>query len=132
MDARVLIVVVIGLLAVWASLLVLLWLMRPKEARLRDLLAVIPDLLRLVRDLLADREVPLSVRLALLGLLAYLVNPIDLVPEFVPVLGPLDDVVVATVVLRYVSRRLGREELRRRWHGTESGFALLSHVLGSN
>jgi uncharacterized membrane protein YkvA (DUF1232 family) len=130
-DARLLVGIVVGLLAVWGSLLVLLWLMRPKDARLRDLLAVIPDLLRLVRDLLGDREVPLSVRITLLGLFAYLVNPIDLVPEFVPVLGPLDDVVVAVLVLRHVARRLGREELRRRWQGTESGFALLSQVLGS-
>jgi uncharacterized membrane protein YkvA (DUF1232 family) len=55
------------------------------------------------------------VRLALVGLLAWQVNPIDLIPEFVPVLGPLDDVIVAIIVLRYVRRRLDHEELRRRW-----------------
>ena len=74
--------------------------------------------------------VPIGVRLALLGLLAWLVNPIDLLPEFIPILGPLDDVVVAILVLRYVRRRLGLGELRRRWPGTPEGFALLSGIIG--
>ena len=73
----------------------------------------------------------MGVRLALIGLLVWLVNPIDLIPEFIPVLGPVDDVVVAVVVLRYVNRRLGAEELRRQWPGTSDGYALLSGVLGS-
>lgn len=88
-----------------------------------------PDLLRLVRNLLTDRSVPRGVRLALVGLLAWLVNPIDLIPEFVPVLGPLDDVIVAIIVLRYVRRRLGHEELRRRWPGSVEGYDLLSGIL---
>jgi uncharacterized membrane protein YkvA (DUF1232 family) len=58
------------------------------------------------------------------------VSPIDLIPEFVPVLGPLDDVVVAVLVLRYVRRRLGEEALRDRWRGSEDGFGLLLGVLG--
>jgi uncharacterized membrane protein YkvA (DUF1232 family) len=63
-------------------------------------------------------------------LLVWLINPIDLVPEFIPVLGPLDDVVVAVLVLRYVRRRLGDDELRRRWPGTSEGYSLLSGGLG--
>jgi uncharacterized membrane protein YkvA (DUF1232 family) len=64
-------------------------------------------------------------------LLAWLISPIDLIPEFIPVLGPLDDVVVAVLVLRYVRRRVGLEELRDRWTGTPEGFALLSRIIGS-
>ncbi len=60
----------------------------------------------------------------------YLVNPIDLIPEFIPVLGPLDDVVVAVLVLRYVRRRIGVEALLLRWRGTPQGFALLQPVIG--
>ena len=57
-------------------------------------------------------------------------SPIDLIPEFIPVLGPLDDVVVAVLVLRYVSRRMGLAELRRRWQGSDAGFELLARILG--
>ncbi len=119
-----------GVLVVWAILIALLWVLRPRDTSLRDLLRVVPDVLRLVRALLADRTTPLVVRAMLIGLLVWLISPIDLIPEFIPVLGPLDDVVVAVLVLRYVSRRLGREELERRWPGTPEGFALLSRVLG--
>ena len=130
MDGRLVLGVVAGLLLAWAAFVALLWLVRPRDVRLRDLLAVVPDLLRLVRDLLADRAVSRGPRLALLALLAWLVTPIDLIPEFIPVLGPLDDVVVAILVLRYVRRRLGEAELRRRWRGKPEGFELLLGVLG--
>ena len=82
------------------------------------------------RSLIADGTAPLGVRLALVGLLVWLVSPIDLIPEFIPVLGPLDDVVVAVLVLRYVRRRLGADELRRRWPGNEPGLALLLRLIG--
>lgn len=129
MDLRLIGGIVLGVLLVWAAFVAILWLARPRDARLRDLVAVVPDVLRLVRDLIADRTVPLAVRAALVGLLAWLVSPIDLIPEFVPILGPLDDVVVAVLVLRYVRRRLGAERLRARWRGTEAGYALLARLL---
>lgn len=121
--------IALGLLAVWAFLVGLLWLLRPRDVRLGELIRVVPDLLRLVRDLLADRNVPRSARIALGGLLVWLLNPIDLIPEFIPVLGPIDDVVVAVLVLRFVRRKVGLEDLRRRWPGTPEGFALLSGIL---
>jgi uncharacterized membrane protein YkvA (DUF1232 family) len=132
MDWRTLIGIGLGLIAVWGVLVALLWVFRPRDARLGDLLRIVPDLVRLVRNLLGDRGVPLGARLALVGLLAWLINPIDLVPEFMPILGPLDDVIVAVLVLRYVRRRVGLEELRRRWPGTPEGFALLSGIIGSS
>jgi uncharacterized membrane protein YkvA (DUF1232 family) len=121
----------VGLVAAWALFILVLWLVRPRGVGLGELVRLVPDVLRLVRDLLADGTTPLPVRLALAGLLAWLISPIDLIPEFIPVLGPLDDVVVAVLVLRYVRRRLGADELRRRWRGTPDGFALLTRVLGS-
>ncbi|HUR16181.1 MAG TPA: YkvA family protein, partial [Candidatus Limnocylindrales bacterium] len=60
------------------------------------------------------------------------ISPIDLVPEFIPVLGPLDDVVVAVVAMRFVRRRIGTEALMARWPGSVDGFALLTRVIGSN
>jgi uncharacterized membrane protein YkvA (DUF1232 family) len=130
-SAELLVAIVVGLVAAWAVLVAVLWAFRPRDVGLGELVRVVPDVLRLVRDLLADRTTPPAVRLALAGLLVWLISPIDLIPEFIPVLGPLDDVVVAVLVLRYVRRRLGPEELRRRWRGSAEGFGLLSGVLGS-
>ena len=121
---------VVAVLAAWVLLIALLWILRPRDVGLRELIAVVPDVLRLVRDLIADRSTPTGVRIALIVLLAWLISPIDLIPEFIPVLGPLDDVVVAVLVLRYVRRRLGEEQLRRRWRGSADGFALLTGVMG--
>jgi uncharacterized membrane protein YkvA (DUF1232 family) len=120
-----------GLACAWLLLLVVLWVLRPRDARLGELIRVVPDVLRLCRVLLADRAVPLGVKAALAGLALWLLNPIDLVPEFVPVLGPLDDVVVAVIVLRYVWRRMGGARMQARWPGSADGYALLRGVVGS-
>ena len=130
MDLTLVVAVPIGLAAAWLLFVALLWVLRPRDAHLRELVRVVPDVIRLCRDVLTDREAPASVRIAIGGLLVYLVNPIDLIPEFTPVLGPLDDVVVAVLVLRYVRRRIGVDALRLRWRGTPEGFALLRSVIG--
>ena len=69
-------------------------------------------------------------RARLVLLLAYLASPIDLVPDFVPVLGYADDAVVVAVVLRGVVRRAGVEAVRSHWPGTDDGFAALSRLTG--
>lgn len=119
-----------GLAAAWALMVAVLWLVRPKDAKLGTLVSVVPDALRLARGLLTDRTVPLGVRAAVLGLVVWLINPIDLIPEFIPVLGPLDDIVVAVLVFRYVRRRLGEDRMRSRWPGTTAGYEAFSRVLG--
>jgi len=131
MDVRPLLGLLAGLAVLWVALLALFWFLRPKGVPARDIVGVVPDVLRLLRALLVDRAVPFDVRLVLVGLLAWILSPIDLIPEFIPVLGPLDDVVVAVVAMRYVRRRLGVDELRARWVGTPEGFLLLLRVIGS-
>jgi uncharacterized membrane protein YkvA (DUF1232 family) len=128
-DWRPILGVAAGFLVAWLLLVAFLWAVRPRDARLGELLRIVPDVARLVRRLIGDRTVPFLVRAALIGLLAWLVSPIDLIPEFVPVLGPLDDVVVAVLVLRYVHRRLGENELLRRWPGTPDGYAMLLRLI---
>jgi uncharacterized membrane protein YkvA (DUF1232 family) len=123
--------IVVGLAALWALLLVLFYVLRPKGVPARELLRLIPDLLRLLRSVIVDRSAPLDVRLVLIGLVAWIVSPIDLIPEFIPVLGPMDDVVVAIVAMRYVRRRVGTDDLRQRWAGSEAGFAMLLTVIGT-
>lgn len=108
----------------------MLYLARPRDVGLGAVVAVVPDVLRLGRDLVVDGSVPVRVRLALVLLVVWLVSPIDLVPEFVPVLGPLDDVIVTVLVLRFVRAQLGSEELRRRWPGTPEGYEVLARLIG--
>jgi uncharacterized membrane protein YkvA (DUF1232 family) len=131
-DAGVLLGVLIVIVAVWTGLLALLWALRPRGVPIRELLSVVPDLVRLLRSLAADRSTPLDVRLVLVGLVLWIVSPIDLIPEFIPVLGPLDDVIVAVIAVRYVRRRVGLETLRSRWPGSPAGFALVARVLGGS
>lgn len=131
MDWRTVIGIGAGILLVWAALIAVLWILRPRAMGLGELLRVIPDVVRLVRRLLRDPGVPFGAKVALIVLLVWLISPIDLIPEFIPVLGPLDDVVVAILVLRYVRRTIGLEGLRNRWPGTPDGFELLSRIIGS-
>ncbi|HEY4190853.1 MAG TPA: DUF1232 domain-containing protein [Candidatus Limnocylindrales bacterium] len=131
MDGRWLIGIVAGLVALWLAMLVVFWALRPKGVPAREIVRLVPDLLRLLRSLIGDAGAPLDVRLVLVGLVAWIVSPIDLIPEFIPVLGPLDDVIVGIVALRYVRRRIGIEDLRTRWAGTPDGFELLTRIVGS-
>ena len=131
MDATLIFGIVAGLVALWLAALVMFWVLRPKGVAARDIVGVIPDILRLLRSLIADPSAPRDVRVVLIGLVAWILSPIDLIPEFIPVLGPLDDVVVGIVAMRYVRRRVGLDDLRKRWAGTQDGFELLVRVIGS-
>lgn len=120
-----------GLLLVWAALVVALWCgARPQERDLRGLLRLLPDVVRLVRRLAADRTLPRGVRVRLWLLLAYLASPIDLVPDVLPVIGWADDAVVVALVLRSVVRRAGGGALGRHWPGTPEGLAALRRFAG--
>lgn len=124
--------IVIALAAFWVAMLIVFWIFRPRDVSARELVRLIPDVLRLLRSVITDRSTPLDVRAALVGLIVWIASPIDLIPEFIPVLGPLDDVVVAVVALRYARRRLGTDDLRARWSGSDDGFAMLVRVMGSD
>jgi uncharacterized membrane protein YkvA (DUF1232 family) len=130
-DVRLILGLILGVVAVWVALLIVLWVFRPRGVSVREIAAVVPDLLRLLRSLIADGSVPVEVRIILVGLVTWIVSPIDLIPEFIPGLGPLDDVIVSIVALRYVRRRLGLDALRARWVGSEQGFAVLIRVIGT-
>lgn len=92
----------------------------------RDLARLIPDCIVLVRRLLGDPRVPLRHKLMLGALVGYLALPFDLVPDFIPVAGYLDDVLVVAFTLRAVLRGTGRELLREHWPGPASSLALLT------
>jgi uncharacterized membrane protein YkvA (DUF1232 family) len=96
---------------------------------MRDLAAFLPDSVTAARRLRTDPRVPRRAKVAMMIAGLWVLSPIDLIPEFLPVIGPLDDVIVAILVLRFVRRRLGDASLRTRWKGTPGGFELLVSVL---
>lgn len=120
----------VALLVTWVVLLVALAVVRPRGGLLREALRLLPDVLRLVRRLAADPDLPRGVRVRLGLLLAYLAFPLDLVPDFIPVLGYADDAIIVTAVLRSVVRRAGLQAVRRHWPGTDDGFTALCRLTG--
>lgn len=120
--------IVAGVLLAYAVLLFLLWLYarrHPETVTMKDALRLLPDLLRLIRRLAADRTVAVGVRVRLVLLLAYLLSPIDLVPDFIPVIGYADDAVIVALVLRSVIKRAGEDAVRRHWPGSPAGLDII-------
>lgn len=117
-----------GVLMLWLVLVCTLWFARPDETGLRDALRLLPDILRLLTRLAADPQLPRRVRVQLVLLLAYLALPIDVVPDFIPILGYADDAIIAALVLRSVTRTVGAEILARHWPGTPDGLAALCRL----
>jgi uncharacterized membrane protein YkvA (DUF1232 family) len=122
--------IVAGLLLLWVLLLTALAVARPSDLGVKDALRLLPDVLRLIRALVGDPTLPRGVRVRLWLLLGYLVMPLDLVPDFVPVLGYADDAVVVVVALRSVVRRAGADALERHWTGTAEGLAVVRRLAG--
>lgn len=119
-----------GILAGWLALLVALVLIRPRGPLLAEAVRLLPDLLRLLRRLAADKNLPRGVRVRLALLMIYLALPVDLVPDFLPVIGYADDAIIVAFVLRGVVQRAGIEAVRAHWPGTDSGFAALARLTG--
>ncbi|GAA3346775.1 DUF1232 domain-containing protein [Amorphoplanes nipponensis] len=113
------------LIASWALLLVLARRLPP--GILRDLAAFIPDCVTTVRRLRKDPRVPRRARIAIIIAGIWVASPIDLIPEFIPVIGPLDDIVVVALALRYAGRQVPREVLMAAWPGEPR---LLERLLG--
>lgn len=119
-----------ALVLIWLALLVMMIILRPRGGMLREALRLLPDVLRLLRRLAADRTLPRGVRIRLGLLLAYLALPFDLIPDFIPILGYADDAIIVTAVLRSVVRVAGLEAVREHWPGTDDGFAAVARLAG--
>lgn len=119
-------VVAAGLLvASWGVLVVLA--RRLPAGLLRDLAAFIPDCVTMVRRLRRDPRVPRRAKIAVVVAGLWVASPIDLIPEFLPVIGPLDDLVVVVLALRYAARQVPRDVLLAAWPGEPT---LLLRLLG--
>jgi uncharacterized membrane protein YkvA (DUF1232 family) len=121
---------VVSLAVLWVLLVVLLAARRPSREQIGEALRLLPDVLRLVHRLAADRELPRGVRVRLWLLLAYLALPFDLIPDFLPVVGYADDAVIVAWTLRAVVRRAGPVALERHWPGSPEGLAIVRRLAG--
>lgn len=121
-----------ALLLSWLVLVIALIIVRPRGNLLAEALRLLPDLLRLIRRLATDKSLPRGVRVRLALLAVYLALPIDLIPDFIPVLGYADDAIIVTVVLRSVVRHAGLDAVRAHWPGTDDGFDVLVRLTGLN
>jgi len=124
----------VRLLAIGATLWVVSWVVLVVLARrlppgvLKDLAGVLPACVATARRLRRDPRVPRKVKLAVAFAALWVLSPIDLIPEFLPVIGPLDDVVVVALTLRYAARRIPREAIEDAWTGEPR---ILERLLGS-
>jgi uncharacterized membrane protein YkvA (DUF1232 family) len=130
---KTLLLVLAGLVLVWLGVVVLFYVAARRAgdpARLRDGVRLLPDVLRLVRRLAGDDSLPRGIRWRLGLLLVYLALPIDLVPDFIPVAGYADDVLLVAWVLRSVLRAAGPEALERHWPGSTQGLDVVRRLAG--
>jgi uncharacterized membrane protein YkvA (DUF1232 family) len=102
--------------AVWTLAVLALFLIGRRLAA-RELATLLPNLVRTCRRLLRDPRVPRGSKVLVGMAVVWFVSPIDVVPEFIPVLGPLDDAILAALVLRHLVRRAGREVVAEAWSG---------------
>ena len=93
-----------------------------RHSEARALARFIPDCLVLLRRLIGDQRVPRRRKLVLVALVAYLSIPIDLVPDFIPIVGQLDDVLITALALRYALRSGGPELLHQHWPGPDESL----------
>jgi len=117
----------VGLLLV--SWVVLAWAAkRLPPGTAKDLAAVLPACLTTTRRLRADPRVPRRAKLAVACAGLWVLSPIDLIPEFLPIIGPLDDVIVVALAFRYAARQVPREVLLEAWPAEER---ILTRLIGA-
>lgn len=122
-----LLIAVAATAAVYAAFIIWLLLAGRREDA-RALASFIPDCLILVRRLLGDDRVSRRSKLLLAALIVYLAMPIDLVPDFIPVAGQLDDAIIVAFVLRHLVRAAGPDLLREHWPGPPGSLNVLTRL----
>lgn len=117
---------------VWLLFVLILFVAKPTNGTLAEGMRMLPDTVRLVRRLTTDPIVPVTARVLVWLLLGYLVLPIDLIPDFLPVIGYADDLILTALVLGYLVRRSGTEVLERQWPETPEGLTALRRLVRAN
>jgi uncharacterized membrane protein YkvA (DUF1232 family) len=127
-SATVLVLGSLATLFVVYAIIVLVLVAIGRRSEARALVRFIPDCLVLFRRLLADDRVPRSRKLALVFMLGYLALPIDLIPDFIPVAGQLDDAILVALVLRFVLRGGGPALVDEHWPGSPEGARVIKRL----
>ena len=123
---RAVVIALAVLVGSWAALFIIA--ARLPRGLLKELVGFLPACVTLLRRVRRDPRVPLRAKVAVVLAALWVVSPIDLIPEFIPILGPLDDVVVVVLALRYAGRQVPRELLLDAWPGDPK---LLVRLLGA-
>ncbi|MCW2962252.1 MAG: hypothetical protein JWM25_1097 [Thermoleophilia bacterium] len=95
-----------------------------------DLMRSLPHVPRLLYGVVRDGSVPLRYRAALLSVAVLTVSPIDVIPDFLPVIGALDDVALILLAIRWALRNIPEESLRANWHGADDSYDALLRLGG--
>jgi uncharacterized membrane protein YkvA (DUF1232 family) len=119
----------IALIAVWVVLATVMFVLRPPGQSITGMLRVLPDSLRLAAALYRDRTLPGSVRRRLRIALIYNIQPINLIPDAIPLIGFADNVAVLAWALRGAARTAGPEAVARHWKGSPESLAVLYRAL---
>lgn len=113
------------------ALVVLAFVVAGRRTDARALAGFVPDCAVLLTRLLRDPRVPRRSKVLVAALIPYLALPFDLVPDFIPVVGQLDDAILVAFVLRRVVRRTDPELIRELWPGPEAGLRLVLRLSGA-
>jgi uncharacterized membrane protein YkvA (DUF1232 family) len=96
----------------------------------REAVALLPDLGRLLRALVRDPRVPVRAKIVAGAAAAYVASPVDLLPDVLPTVGGLDDLVVVILAVRHLVGTAGYDLVRELWTGTQDGFSMLIVLAG--
>ena len=113
MLLRVAVIGVVVIVLSWLLMIVLAKRLPPGSAK--DLASVLPACVTTIRRLRKDPRVPRSAKIAVAFAGLWVLSPIDLIPEFLPVIGPLDDIVVVAVAFRFAARRVPHAAIYEAW-----------------
>ena len=132
MDLPVWAWIVLAVIAIWIVVVIVLVVVG-RVLLARELALVLPNLIRLFGGLLRDRRVPIPAKIVVGVASLWLASPIDLIPEFIPIVGALDDAIVAALALRFVLNSTDGAVIREHWHGDQATLARLLRLasLGS-
>ena len=123
-------VIGVGVFVVFYAVVIGALVLAGRRTAAKEIATFLPNLLTLFKGLAQDARVPRGSKALLVLGAAWVASPIDLIPEFIPVLGPLDDAVVAALILRHLMKTAGVEVIAEHWRGVPSTLDLLLRLSG--
>jgi uncharacterized membrane protein YkvA (DUF1232 family) len=123
--------IALGLIAALYALVVMALALAGRRTAAKEIAALLPNFVILFKGLIRDPRVPRGSKWLLAFGAAWVASPIDLLPEFLPVLGPLDDAVVVALILRHLLKKAGEDVVREHWRGEPATMDLLLHRMSS-